>query len=258
MLSRLARAEARIEALEKQAPVPLPEVQHLNPPPVPVEEVGGVAGSLLPEFHHGANHKILQYWSRLRVQMTVPDIHVLSYIKDAEAADMLGSSSGHGHYSGALFQVSLARQALQTLNTQLHRLPIALSVILTQCRLYQDTQHSINLELARRTSAHEHPTLCISDLPTDELILYSIAFKLLSHGAGSAASYASEAASACFLRVLDRLWEILMLDDEEALTFLFTLTVLHLDFFHQPFHALGVLKIMDPILERLLGNANKQ
>jgi hypothetical protein len=39
---------------------------------------------------------------------------------------------------------------------------------------------------------------------------------------------------------------------------LLTLTILHLDFFHQPYHALAILKITEHIMERLVRNTNKQ
>ncbi|KAF7167778.1 hypothetical protein CNMCM6106_003221 [Aspergillus hiratsukae] len=251
VLSRLASAEARIETLENQVPARLPKSDN------PLENVG-VAGYALPEFHHGANHKILQYWSRLRVQMTVPDINVLSYIKDAEAADMCGSRSGNPEHPGALIELSLAKQALQTLDHQLHQLPIALAMMLTTCRFYQDKELSIGVALAPGTSNNQEPALRICNLPTDELLLYAIAFKVLSNEPSCPTSYASETAEACFSRALDRLWDIFLLDDEEAMELLLILTILHLDFFHQPFHALALLKISDHIMERLLRDGNKR
>lgn len=246
VLSRLASVETRLETLENQVTARLPKVSNS-----PLEDVG-VTGSALPEFHHGANHKILQYWSRLRVQMTIPDIHVLSYLKDAEATDMCGSRSGNPEHPGALIQLSLVKQALQTLDDQLHKLPIALGMILTTCRIYQDKELSIGLALARGTSNNEEPALRIWNLPTHELLLYAIAFKVASYELGCPTSYASETAEACFSRALDRLWDIFLSDDEEAMELLLTLTILHLDFFHQPYHALALLKITEHIMERLV------
>jgi hypothetical protein len=94
-----------------------------------------------------------------------PTLHVLSYLKDAEATDMYGSRSGNPEHPGALIQLSLVKQALQTLDDQLHKLPIALGMILTTCRIYQDKELSIGLALARGTSNNEEPALRIWNLP---------------------------------------------------------------------------------------------
>lgn len=251
MLSRLASVEARIETLENQLPAGLSQVS-TNP----LDDVGDV-GSPLPEFHHGANHKILQYWSRLRVQMTVPGIHVLSYIKNAEAADMRSSPSGKAEQQIASIPLSLVKQALQTLDDQLHKLPIALEMLLTTCRLYQDKEPSIGLALARRVSNNEELDFRIDSLPTNELLLCVIALKVLSNDSVCTTPYVSETADIYFSRALDRMWNIFLSDDEEAMELLLTLSIIHLDLFHQPLHALGLLRIMDHIMERLR-NANER
>lgn len=41
----------------------------------------------MPDFHHGACHKMLQYWSRLRLRLTIPDFNILTYLQEADSRD---------------------------------------------------------------------------------------------------------------------------------------------------------------------------
>ncbi|GKZ28958.1 hypothetical protein AbraIFM66950_002205 [Aspergillus brasiliensis] len=123
VLSCLETAEARIENLENQVLARVPTV-------VTNHEDYGDAAPALPRFHHGANHKILQYWSRLRVQMTLPDIDVLSYVAVAETSDMASGPAMEARRSGSVVSFACVKLALETLDHELHQLPITLGTAL--------------------------------------------------------------------------------------------------------------------------------
>lgn len=84
VLTRLAHVEARLQALEAQ-----PTAATVSPGlPLALRSAdGNLDYALVPDFHTAAGHKIVQYWSRLRVKLTIPNLHPFTYLKEADQAD---------------------------------------------------------------------------------------------------------------------------------------------------------------------------
>ncbi|KAL1969238.1 hypothetical protein VTN77DRAFT_492 [Rasamsonia byssochlamydoides] len=246
VLSRLATTEGRLELLEER--LLAIEAERTRNGYVR-EEQNHRSDTLfrIPEFHHGAGHKILQYWSRLRVKLTIPDVDVLRYLKDADNQDTRFMDILPADVVQAELPLSLASQCLRTWDETLSDLPITFVMLLRSCAFFPD-RISRQDELLSNRLQNGDQVLRLCDLPLEELLIYTIAFRSLPEQADSTGCAPSEI---CFTLALQRLWTVHLEPDEVAVRLMLMVAHIFLYLFAKPFHALGMIQSIDPAIDRL-------
>lgn len=246
MLSRFAAIEGRIDTLEEH--LSRPEESRPIDTPVQPQSVRPAASSSLiriPEFHHGAGHKVLQYWSRLRVHLTIPNVNVLQFLKNAEDQDKQFTKNLPPDTSQAVLHWSLANDCLHCWNDITSHIPIGFSVLLESSIFFSSEHISSMLDsLSDYRQNHASGGPQVGELPLEDLLVYTIGLRwLLDENA--------EMPNICFTLALQHLWRVQMEADEVAIPYLLVIAHIFLYTYAMPSHALGILQIADAAINRL-------
>lgn len=195
----------------------------------------------MPEFHHGASHKILQYWSRLRVNLTIPDVEVLTFLRNTEDKALFVEPTPTETMKTTL-PVSLATDCLRRWETHVSQLPVSFAMLLRTGGTWFSTDRIMALCDAQRFG---DKFLHLNSLSVDESLIYAIAMRWAQDPLGP------EVADFCFRMVLQRLWRVQMEADLVVVPALLVVAHLFLYAYAMPFQALAILQIIDPVLTRL-------
>lgn len=245
LLSRFAAIEGRIDTLEEH--LSRPEEPRLIDTPVQPQSAPPVSTSFkrIPEFHHGAGHKVLQYWSRLRVHLTIPNVNVLQFLKNAEDNDKQVTKNLPPEISQVVLPWSLANDCLHCWNDITSHLPIGFSVLLESSIFFSNDHISFmlnSLSPYRQNNGSGGPQ--VGELPFEDLLIYTIGLRwLLDEDA--------DIPNICFTLALQHLWRVQMEADEVMIPYLLVVAHIFLYTYAMPSHALGILQIVDAAIERL-------
>jgi len=246
MQVRLTKLEIRFQGFEAQ--LFNPQRPTVGSPSTPTSD----RGCRLPDFHHGAGHKMLQYWPRLRVKLTLPTVDILSFVKDAERDDSVAIACQNwtSFDDRTAFGLALTR-AHENLQSSLTHMPLSVFTLLTYSDVFTSaaavTHLSQYLESYQQTPVAE---FC-NQIPLASLLLSGIA--LWYSGANDVATEEQDrhAAQVCLRAGLSRLWQIYAEPEEVMLPLSICYSQILLYMHAQPYAALGLLKATDTTLDRL-------
>lgn len=250
ILTRLAATESHMQLLEQRLAIeavrPSQGVRRALSAPDPDE-------SDIPAFHHGAGHKVLQYWPRLRVKLTMANVNVLTFLKDLDREDAFLFRRANNLETFQLqVPIASAHQALTSFYDSITDLPIPLASLLTSCELFYKDRilrplHSIS----------DHPSITqgpldVRDLAIEELLVYSLAFRETPTAVRAFAFSSNDTSEAWFKMGLERLWELYAEPEERAVPLMLGFAHVLLYVFARPFHALGLSQNIYIVIDGLL------
>jgi hypothetical protein len=252
----LAAIEDRLETLEENIPRSRLEETPVTAGLVPPQEDTKLSSKFhrIPEFHHGAGHKVLQYWSRLRVHLTIPNVEVLRYLKyveddDVQFRETLPSGSSH-----VQIPLSVASDCLLAWPEIISQLPISFFTILRISTFFSADRIASFMENLAISIQHNVTGVQLNDLSLEEILVYTIALRWVR----MADAGAHDLSHSCFMVVLQRLWQVHMAPDSVAVPFLLVIAHVFLYVYASPFRALGILQIVDPAINRLLSHSDSR
>jgi hypothetical protein len=253
LLSRFAAIEGRIDTLEEH----LSRSEESRPidalaQPQSVPPAVSTSFKRIPEFHHGAGHKVLQYWSRLRVHLTIPNVNVLQFLKNAEDQDQKFTKNLPPDTSQVVLSWSLAKDCLHCWNDITSHIPIGFSVLLESSIFFSNEHISSMLD---SLSAYGQNNVSggpqLGKLALEDLLIYTIGLRwLLDEDA--------DMPNICFTLALQHLWRVQMEADEVAIPYLLVVAHIFLYTYNMPSHALGILQIVDAAINRLSVHRNSR
>ncbi|KAK4948072.1 hypothetical protein LTR10_013126 [Elasticomyces elasticus] len=194
----------------------------------------------------------MQYWSRLRVRLTLPDVNVLQYLKAADddfsgLMDTISTSHPEAHIDANLLALHL-----DAFYHQISQLPIAMGVLLTHCNLF--SFDAISTECGSGGSVDMHtPTAMrsLSELSLEQHLIYTIALHPTNPAMSGAVLVPSQRSTICFKLALQNLWKVHLKEDALAVPLILCFAQIFLYVFSKPFHALSMLQTIDEAVERL-------
>lgn len=233
--------EARLDTLEKQQPLsrqPSPQQQQS-----PYKCVSSKPQKI-PDFHHGAGHKILQYWSRLRIHLNVPNMDVLRLLEDAEKQDVK-IKKPFQRLEELYIPLSLANESLRLWSSTVNHLPISFFMLMTSGVLFSVEQFLALREMISSTIHSGLEDLRLSDFSATEMLILLVALRSLPESRGSNQS------DICFNWLLQQLWRVQIEPDQMVIPFILAVAHVFLYTYAMPFHALGMLQIVDSAITRM-------
>ncbi|KAF4629864.1 hypothetical protein G7Y89_g8279 [Cudoniella acicularis] len=237
VLSRLGSAEARIELLEER----LGRYGN-NGAPVAHNPLPPTSDSLrIPDLHTAAGHKILQYWPRLRVKLTIPGIEPFQFLKVADHGDL--SLTNLVLEERQEFELAPIISSLEELYERFAEIPLFI-VDLLRVSPYFSREHI--LEPLYQAQKVHHSVLNLRDCCIELLLMQTIAAAYAAADVGG--SFPSSAV--CLKLALDQLWKLYAQPDEYTIPLTLCFVQILLYFFARPFHVLGMLQALKPALSR--------
>ena len=273
ILQRVSAVESRVQTLTDKLELQLHSLYHrdnraeIGAQEILVQEARPVdedryAG--LPSFHHGASHMILQYWSRLRVRMTLPNVSVRQYMDEAEEEVIrlvqdqyfrTGASIGLSYDVRCAIWTDLPYMLL-SLRDRVNELPLPLAILFNRGSEGRFDPG----RFARRIRGTEVPPSMSSCSLEDLVVCSTLALMGRSstsyEGMGGwevvHPSKLEEFSLGCILCVLQQLWTLLSLPDGDLIELMLGLAAVLLYVFAWPRKALAMLSIAEPAIRRSL------
>ncbi|KAE8151356.1 hypothetical protein BDV25DRAFT_95835 [Aspergillus avenaceus] len=207
------------------------------------KEPADTSADRIPEFHHAAGHKMLHYWSRLRVHLTIPGVDVLSFLKQAEDQETRFANFPHRKIADTVIPWLDATNCFQLWSRATTQMPVGVSILLRT--LFSGVQID-----RLRGSLYRSPNMAgdgvrLAELPVEGALLYAIASRSLR------TPQSNEISHICFSIVLQNLWRVQMEPDDIAVPFLLVVAHMFLYMYAMPFHALRMLHMVDPAVSRM-------
>ncbi|KAN0092135.1 hypothetical protein V8E51_017982 [Hyaloscypha variabilis] len=237
VLTRLAQAEACIELLEQERSnrnEPSTQDAH-NQLQVSTDD------SKIPDLHTAAGHKILQYWPRLRVKLTL-DLEPLTFLKVADEEDTYLTGLVLG--AEQEFELLPIIRSLENLYDNLLDLPLSL-IDLLKTSQYFFKEHI--LEPLYEGRGEHQMVLDLRHCSIELLLLRTVAVRSVATDAADSALPSSET---CFKLALESFWKLQSKSDDSVIPLTLCFAHIHLYFFARPFHALGMLQAVTPAIHR--------
>lgn len=124
-MTRLAQADARIELLQEQLNRSGRSASHIQS-----QTDVDFNDSRILDLHTAAGHKVLQYWPRLRVKLTIPDIEIFTFLRVTDRQDihLMGSLAGGPRTHQC--EISTMISFIEKLYEHVTNLPVALMDLL--------------------------------------------------------------------------------------------------------------------------------
>jgi hypothetical protein len=199
----------------------------------------------VPEFHHAAAHKMFHYWSKLRVNLTIPNLEPLKFLQDVDAADKALFQQDFESHITAEIPISLVIQGIESMFENIMRLPFVLRHLFTYGGLTNETC----LDYFRRyldTSPGLDFSLSFKSQNAEELLLETVALK---HLAGVRADHSlSQKADLCFRYALQHFLDMQAQQSPQTLPFKFLVVIILFYVYGRPFHALGLLQGFESLI----------
>ncbi|PMD33881.1 hypothetical protein L207DRAFT_535128 [Hyaloscypha variabilis F] len=218
VLTRLAQAEARIELLEQERSnrnEPSTRDAH-NQLQVSTDD------SRIPDLHTAAGHKILQYWPRLRVKLTL-DLEPLTFLKVADEEDTYLTGLVLG--AEQEFELLPIIRSLENLYDNLLDLPLSL-IDLLKISQYFFKEHILEPLYEGRG---EHQTMLdLRYCSIEFLLLQTVAVRSAVTEAADSALPSSET---CFKLALESFWKLQSKSDDSVIPLTLCFAHIHLYFF---------------------------
>jgi hypothetical protein len=230
VLARLTQTEARIELLEQGR---LNQADANTTPIVHRVLQFSADDSRIPDLHTAAGHKILQYWPRLRVKLTI-DLEPFTFLKTADHEDTFLTSLVLD--SRQEFKLLPIIQSLDNLYENLSDLPLSFVDVLKASE-YFSRDHI--LEPFYEAGRLNQPIFNLRECSIESLLVQTIA---VSHMPAGPAKLPHPSPEACFKMALDSFWNLSSEPDEYAIPLTICFAQIFLYFFARPFHALGMLQ----------------
>jgi hypothetical protein len=252
----LTAIEGRLETLEENITRSRPEETSVTSSVLLPQENRQVSSKYhrIPEFHHGAGHKVLQYWSRLRVHLTIPNVDVLRYLKYVEDDDTQFTETLPAGASHVQIPLSVASDCLHGWPGIISQLPISFYEILRISTFFSTDRITSFIDNLAISIQHNVTGLRLSDLSLEELLINTIALRWVRMDDAGA----RDLSHSCFMVVLQRLWQVHMAPDSVVVPFLLVIAHVFLYIYASPFRAQGILQIVDPAVNRLLSHSDSR
>lgn len=241
VLTRLTNLETRMQAIDQTR---LDSPFAISVPDKPVVMVW----PKIPDFHHAAAHKMFHYWSKLRVNLTIPNLEPLKFLQQVDEADTTLFGQDHDNNIPAEAPISLVIQGIESIFENIGRLPFLLRHLFT----YAGLSNEVCLEVFRRhagLSPGVDAMLAFNAQNVEELLLQTLALK---HLAALRRDYGlSQRADVCFRYALQQMWSLQAQQSPQALRFKFLFVICLIYLYGRPFHALGLLQSLESSIQNL-------
>jgi hypothetical protein len=247
ILERLSHAENRILELEERqgrssANVKSPVVHGWNDLDSCFPRV--------PGFHTGAACKILQYWPRLRVNLTIPGANPLVYLRVADSEDQRLVRPALKDRMLMETNPSSAIEFLDGFYNSFHELPI-LWVDLLMASTYFSRERILGaLHNASRIQGDGRPIIDLALLPIEVLLILTMSVSS-SVQPDSPGSSTNPTFDTYFTLALERMWTLYSEPEEYSVPLLLSFVQILLHLFARPFHAFGILRAVDSMIIRI-------
>ncbi|KAK5058967.1 hypothetical protein LTR84_011231 [Exophiala bonariae] len=246
VLARLAILESRIQAMDQRH---LSETISSSTPSrdntLGSPQAVVTPWPKVPEFHHAAAHKMFHYWSKLRINISPPELEPLHFFKQVDDADtFLVGSKFESHISGTIYYAELMR-AIDLLFEEIMHLPFILRHLLTSGGLSRNMCIDV---FGAHAPAKPDPTVTLDfvDQSAEELLIQTVALKHLA--AKESSVVLSQKADLAFRYALERMWMMQSQQSPQALPFKFLFVIIMLYLYGRPFHALGILQSLESLI----------
>lgn len=197
----------------------------------------------VPDLHTAAGHKVLQYWPRLRVKLTIPGVDPFKFLRIADRQDLSLQGSVSGTFQN--FNYSPMIQSIENLYDRIAELPIAMADLFMISPFFAREHILESLHEARNSQAF---VFNLGECPTELLLVSTIAAKYNAFIPGDSTCLSAET---YFKIALQNLWKVHSEPSQYALSLMFCFSQIFLYFFGRPFHALGILQSAVPHITQL-------
>ncbi len=198
----------------------------------------------IPEFHHAAAHKMLHYWSKLRINLTVPDLEPLKFLRQVDDADKGLFAQDLESNVPAEIPLSIVIRGIELIFENISQLPFVLRHLFT----YAGLSHEVCLDIFKRylhTSSRDS-TIIFNTQSIEELLLQTISLKHLAILRKD--PVLSQKADLCFRLALRQVLDMQTQQAPQALPFKFLFVIILLYVYGRPFHSLGLLQSFESLI----------
>ncbi|KAL1864271.1 hypothetical protein VTK73DRAFT_6002 [Phialemonium thermophilum] len=246
VLSRLADAEARIQALEGGAGQNTSQRSTATPTPT---------FSAPPQLHTAAAYKLLHCWPRIRLNLSIPGVVPETYLADYDHSDplLLEWTTGARRAVPPLM-VWQAAHAMEGFYGSTHRLPVYFSYLFD----HYPPLSSDGLDrgsLARSAVEGISQRAAVVDLQLlsiPQLLVLSMAMRTVdAEPLDMDPAHMMALAEASCAMALQKQWLLRSGPDEDLVPMLLALSYYLAYFWARPFHALGVLQSIAPAIKHM-------
>ncbi|KIW03132.1 uncharacterized protein PV09_05774 [Verruconis gallopava] len=244
ILERLAEAERRLQELESRT-----QTSPLSARNIPTWSGDSAELSQFPDLHTAASCKILQCWPRLGVKFTLTEFEPLHYPKIGDQAESRLMQPFRG--SEGLPSAGVLRDALSLFYSGLSDISALFEHLCFSTDIFSHDKLSRELEAFESGLNSLDPSL----LSIECLLILTLAFTLKPEG-DTADCYGFShllAAETCFREALRQSWKLAAKAEYRQTPILLLIAYIHVYVFSRPFHALGLLRHITPLLERRKG-----
>ena len=208
----------------------------------------------VPEFHHAAAHKIFHYWSKLRINLTVPELEPLKFLRQIDDADKGLFAQDLESHIPAEIPISLVIKGIELIFEKLDQLPFVLRHLFTHAGL----SNEVCLDIFKRylgTARNVDITLAFKTQSVEELLLQTTSLKHLA--ALKNDPILSQKADLCFRYALRQILNMQTQQASQALPFKFLFVIILLYVYGRPFHALGLLQSFESLIHNASSNSQE-
>lgn len=202
---------------------------------------------------------MLQYWSRLRVRLTLPDFEVLTYFQKVDSHDqrftrILSSSDCEVN------PIILPREVLELkeLEHRVLQLPSSIVMILMNPEMFPWVSVSFKLSAAADAACNIDAMINLSELSLEELLYCTIVWQLAKETGIVSKPSTSALSEMAFTLGLQKLWMLDLKDDLNAISMKLIIASLFLHLWASHSHSLAILRAIDPDICRYLSQEGEQ
>lgn len=245
VMTRLADVEARMQALEAQSTA----ATHSPGLPLALRSADGdLDYALVPDFHTAAGHKIVQYWSRLRVKLTIPKLHPFTYLKEADQADK--TLIPGAHQRDLDLDLPSALSFVDKFFERTDDLPVALVELVVTSSKFTKANMLESLYRAVYHRQGQASAINFSLCPIEVLLVVAVGCRF-DNIVDQDGLHRPSLSESYFAAALRNMWRLSAESEDYALTVKLFVAQLFIYYFSRPFHALGLLQEIGPAIDRM-------
>ncbi|KAH0829448.1 hypothetical protein FOPE_10216 [Fonsecaea pedrosoi] len=199
----------------------------------------------VPQFHHAAAHKMFNYWTNLRLNLDIPGLEPLEYVGRVDDNDTGLFSAGFETSVAAEISASVVVKGIESMFAIMDNLPFVLRHLFLSGGLAKE----VCLDLFNR-HLHASPghdvILAFKTQSIEELLVQAIALKHIAIIARE--KVLGDKADLSFRHALQQMWVVQAHQSPQALPFRFLFVIMLLYLYGRPYHALGILQNIEPLV----------